>query len=117
VCASPPGYNRNFSDLSRISKLARKSTLERVFNPYRRRKKYEREENLKNEGEDWEIVCFREHQNHLFISVSDEWWRAEIYNIYGEKSMHGNGKNNSLQCTKLAAKLSSLKMKTDAPLS
>jgi len=36
-CASPPGYNRNFSDLPRISELA--STLERVFNPDKRRKK------------------------------------------------------------------------------
>jgi len=36
-CASPPRYNRNFSDLPRISELA--STLERVFNPDKRRKK------------------------------------------------------------------------------
>jgi len=51
-CTSPPGYNRNFSDLLRISELARKYSLVRVFNPDSRRKKYEREESLKNETEE-----------------------------------------------------------------
>jgi len=33
---------------------------------------------LKNEGEDWEMVCFGEHQSHLFIGVK-EWMKwAEI---------------------------------------
>ena len=50
-CASPPGYNRKFSDLLRISELARKY-LERVFNLDSRKNKYEREESLKNDGED-----------------------------------------------------------------
>jgi len=51
-CVSPPRYNKNFSDLPRISELVRKYSLERVFNLDSRRKKYEREESLKNEGEE-----------------------------------------------------------------
>jgi len=31
------------------------------------------------------MVYFGEHQDHLFIGVSDEWWKAESHSIYGEK--------------------------------